>query len=374
MSYLNVPTQPCLEISPQSNLSAWQNRSRFAPARWNTYLNQVCLQPVLTWLQDSETLEQTALQNLWQLVTGTPFTLGAHRVILIPDKTIDTSELKVPQEWVDIPSWAGDYYFAAQVNPDDASILIWGYTTHAQLKAFAQYDSDDRTYTLAAEQMIQDFAVFTVTREVAPEAVTRAEIASLAPVPATQADNLLQRLANPEVLQPRLEIPFQLWGALLEQSQWLNQLGQLRLGSRTESLSQWFQNTIAEGWQTLESLLGNEPSLAYSFRQTLEQNSIQRVKVLELGEQTLWLSVVLEQEDNDRLSVRVQLRSAERDGILPSGLMLTMLSSAGDIVQAVEAREQDNLIQLRRFRCSTGTEFRVQIAFDADQLTENFLA
>lgn len=382
MTFLDISTQPLLEISPETNLTAWQNRSRSAPARWNTYLNQVCLETVLPWLQSEGNaqsgLEQNALSNLWQLVNGTPYSLGSHRVILIPDKTMDTSEFRVPQEWVDIPSWAGDYYLAAQVNPDDASILIWGYTTHAQLKTLGDYDADDRTYSLDAEQMVQDLTVFAVTREVNPQAATRAEIASLAPVPATQAENLLQRLASPEILQPRLEIPFHLWGALLEQPQWQQRLGQLRLGqtSRIATLSQWFQNTIEEGWQTLESLLGNDPSLAYSFRQTAELTSppIQRVKILELGEQTLWLSVILEQENDDRLSVRVQLRSAQRDAILPTGLTLTMLSRSGDVVQSIEARDQDNVIQLRRFRCSTGTEFSLQIALAPIQLTENFIA
>jgi hypothetical protein len=377
MTYLNAPAQPLLEISPPMNAAAWQNRSRTAPARWNTYLNQVCSQTVPSWLEDmSETLDQTALQNLWQLVNGTPFRLGSHRIILIPDKTIDTREFRVPQEWVDIPSWVGDYYLAAQVNPDEATILIWGYATHAQLKTFGEFDASDRMYSLDAEQMTQDFAVLALTQELYPQAITRAEIAALAPVPAAQAENLVQRLANPEILQPRLEIPFQLWGALLEESQWQQRLGQLRQGVRSVSLRQWFQNTIEEGWQTLDSLLGDQPALAYRFRQTADLTSptAQCVKILELGEHTLWLSVVIEQEEDDRLSVRVQLRDAERDGILPSGLTLTMLSSAGEVVQSVEAREQDNLIQLRRFRCSAGTEFSLQISLDQVQLTEDFIA
>jgi hypothetical protein len=377
MTYLNALAQPLLEISPPMNAAAWQNQSRTAPAQWNTYLNQVCSQTVPSWLEDmSGTLDQTALQNLWQLVNGTPFRLGSHRIILIPDKTMDTREFRVPQEWVDIPSWVGDYYLAAQVNPDEATILIWGYATHAQLKTVGEFDASDRMYSLDAEQMTQDFAVLALTQELYPQAVTRAEIAALAPVPASQAENLVQRLANPEILQPRLEIPFQLWGALLEESQWQQRLGQLRQGVRSVSLRQWFQNTIEEGWQTLDSLLGNEPALAYRFRQTADLTSptVQCVKVLELGEHTLWLSVVIEQEEDDRLSVRVQLRDAERDGILPSGLMLTMLSSAGEVVQSVEAREQDNLIQLRRFRCSAGTEFSLQISLDRVQLTEDFIA
>ena len=35
--------------------------------------------------------------------------------MLIPSEAIDDSELEVPQEWVDIPSWAADYYLAVQI-------------------------------------------------------------------------------------------------------------------------------------------------------------------------------------------------------------------------------------------------------------------
>ncbi len=382
MSFLDVPTQPLLEIPTDLHQSAWNNRSSSAPAWWNTYLNQVCLQTVSPWLEaefeaQSE-FDRSDLQNCWQLVNGTALNFGSHRVILIPDKTIDTDEFRVPQEWIDLPSWAGDYYLAVQVSPDDASILIWGYATHHQLKTQGSYDADDRTYSLDAQALIRDFAVLNVTREICPQAVTRAEIALLPTLSTAQAEQLVQRLANPAVLLPRLEIPFQLWGALLEEPQRRQQLGQLRLGQssvRTTivQLSQWVQNTVDQGWQTLESLLGNQSGLAYQFRQTAELSpAIQRIKVLEFAEQTFWLFVALEPEGNDRFSIRVQLRSAEPDAILPSGVTLAMISSFGDVVQSVTARDRDNGIQLRRFRCATGTQFSLEISVESNSLIEEF--
>jgi hypothetical protein len=384
MTFLDVPTQPLLDIPADLQQTAWSDRSSSAPAWWNTYLNQVCLQTVLPWMQSEidpsaqSFKSPSELQNLWQLVNGTALTFASHRVILIPDKTIDTQEFRVPQEWIDIPSWAGDYYFAAQVNPDDASVLIWGYTTHEQLKTQGSYDADDRTYCLEAQALIRDLTVFGVARELCPQEVTRTAVPPLPSLPTAQAEQLVQRLANPAVLLPRLEIPFQLWGAILEAPHWQQQLGSLRLGrvapmaSTIAHLSRWLQNTIDQGWQTLDALL-DSPNLAYQFRQTAELGTaVQRIKVLQLLDQTLWLSVAIEPEGSDRFSIRVQLRSAESDATLPADTMLTLLSNSGEVVQSVTARDRDNGIQLRRFRCATGTQFRLQISVESISLTEAF--
>jgi len=37
----------------------------------------------------------------------------------------DLTKRMVPQEWVDIPEWAADYYLAVQVNPDSGWLRIW---------------------------------------------------------------------------------------------------------------------------------------------------------------------------------------------------------------------------------------------------------
>lgn len=378
MTFLDVPTQPLLQISTELNQAAWDNRSSSAPAWWNTYLNQVCLQTVSSWLESELEIDTQPVfdRTLWQLVNGTAIALLSHRLIVIPDKAIDTSEFRVPQEWIDLPSWAGDYYLAAQVDPDDASILIWGYATHHQLKTQGRYDADDRVYCLDAQSLVRDLAVLVVAREVSPQEATRAEIAGLPTIPTAQAEQLIQRLASPTLLRPRLEVPFQLWGALLENPQWRQQLGQLRFGQSNRAivqLSRWLQNTIDAGWQTLESLLGNQPDLAYQFRTTAEMSAaVQRIKVLQFGEQTYWLFVGIEPEADERFWIRVQLRSAEPDAILPSGATLTLLTTSENVVQSVTARDRDNGIQLRRFRCSAGTQFNVQISIDSLSFTEEF--
>jgi Protein of unknown function (DUF1822) len=368
MTLLDVSTQPLLSIPASIQTAAWQNRSSLAPAWWNTYLNQVCLQTLLPWLQSefdsSARVGLSHQETAWQLVNGTAINLGSQRLILIPSRTIDTSEFQVPQEWVDLPSWAGDFYLAIQVNPDDASLLVWGYATHDQLKTQGTYDDRDRTYTLDTHQLIRDFD----TLKFCPQ--ERAKIAPLPNLAPTQATQLVQRLTRPDLLQPRLEIPFQLWGALLEQH-----LGRFNK-TAIAHLSQWVQNAVDESWQTLESLLNQDSAIAYQFRTAAELEAptiTQRIKVLDLAEQTVWLFVGIESDSDDRLSIRVQLRSSESGATLPAGLKLELLSNSGDVVQAITARDRDNGIQLKRFRCPLGTEFSLQISSGFITLTEDFV-
>jgi Protein of unknown function (DUF1822) len=306
-------------------------------------------------------------------VNGTAITLNNERLILIPNQTIDTSELLIPQEWVDLPGWAGDYYLAVQVNSDESWIRVWGYTTHEQIKAITDCDADDRTYHVDAQDLILDLGVLWVVRQLCPNEVTQGAIAPVPAISATQADNLLHRLAGLDVLQPRLELPFQLWGALLEQANWQQRLYQLRhapQASRVVNLGQWLQNIFEEGWQSLEDVLTGE-ELAFNFRQVtdLTETVVRRVKLINLPDQSALLLVALEPETDGRIGVRSQLRPLDRTLHLPSNLRLSLLSSTGEMIQSVETRSQDNLIQLRRFRSALGTHFRLQIELDDTVLT-----
>lgn len=178
------PTQLWLEVSETDRNQAWQ-QSQFSRTncRWNAYLNQLCLSTFLDWLRAEHAPEATpwpnapTLPSIWEVVNGTAITLGTTRLVLIPTETIDLSELRVPQEWVDIPGWVADYYLAVRVNPDEGFVQIWGYTTHLQLKTSGSYDSKDRTYCLDEDELIQDLSVLWVARQLCPEERTRSAVA-----------------------------------------------------------------------------------------------------------------------------------------------------------------------------------------------------
>lgn len=389
------PTELWLEVSPAVQNQSWQQSPSFVTpgGRWNAYLNQMCISTFLPWLQTEyapeATVDVTAFPNCWEVVNGTAITIDTKRLVVIPDKTLETREFSVPQEWVDIPNWAADYYLAVQVNPEGEWMRIWGYTTHEQLKTAGSYEPESRTYCLDASEMIQDLNVLWVVRQLYPNEQTRAEIAPLPAISDTQAENLLQRLVSPAVFNPRLELPFERWGALLERSDWRQRLyQQLRGETPRESaatpasvnLSQWLQNVFEEGWQAIETLFGQEPNLAFSFRQApaSSEQQVRRVKPINLntqaGNQTVLLMLTLAAQIDGRVEIRVQLYPIDRNSYLPANVKLALLSASGEVVQSVQAREQDDSIQLKRFKCAPGKQFSIQVAIDDFSFTEAFVS
>ncbi len=382
---LTTPTQWRLEISDSIDRSAWQ-RSQACPtprAQWNSYLNQVCLDTLLPMLNAenlSSTVYPEAIGSLWELVSGTGLLVAGKRWVLVPDKNLDRA-LSVPQEWVDIPEWAGDYYLAIHVNSDEQWLEVWGYTTHAALKTQGDYDADDRTYDLEADSLIQDLNVLTVMQQMNAQEMTQATSSAIEipTVDATQAENLLQRLAT--VDRPRLAIPVALWMACVQQSEWRQRLSALRRGDTfsiaVTNLSQWLQNSFASGWQTLESLLGPDAEAAFALRKTATLDApvvIRRVKALRFSSRLLLLLVAIEPDTDGRVGIRIQVRSGDDDQMLPVGLMMTLRSGDGEVIQQVQARREDLAVQLQRFRCAEGTSFGVMVRSEEQSIEEQFLA
>ncbi len=263
-STFDDPTQLWLELPTTQTQS--QPQFSTPSSRWNAYLNQICLDAVLPWLREEYAPQAlvwpnaTALPSFWELVNGTAIVMGTTRLVLIPSETIDLS-LRVPQEWVNIPGWAVDYYLAVQVNLDQGWLRIWGYTTHQQLQASGSYDPSDRTYCLEEEGLILDLNVLWVARQLCPEEPTRGAIAPLPALPLAAAENLLQRLGTPAISTPRLAVPFELWGALLQHGGWRQRLYEQRQGLPQWSILQWLQTGVSDFAQQIGWQLVDQPSL-----------------------------------------------------------------------------------------------------------------
>jgi Protein of unknown function (DUF1822) len=380
-------TQLAIPISPSLSDLAWQQAQayRSIEARWNSYLNQVASQSIAADLaEDFPQIRISPHVNTWQFINGSVLELNAKRIILVPSKAIDHSELVIPQEWVDIPAWAGDYFLAVQIDPDDQTLHCWGYATHQMMKSKATYDASTRTYNLDAHDLIADVSGLWVVQQLNPSEVTQTVIAPLSAVATTQAENLLQRLVT--VPNPRLEIPFELWGALVSDHNWRQRLVALRQGETslqtdlTTQLSGWLQNVFSTGWQAVEDFLGEDGELA--FRQTATPRpGMRRVKVLQLldagasskEDRVLLLLVSVEPEADNRWGIQIQLRSDNSTTTLPADLTLALLASDDEVLRSVVTRDQDNAIQLPRFRLNSGTEFKIQVQLGTTTLIESFL-
>ncbi|AFY34505.1 DUF1822 family protein [Calothrix sp. PCC 7507] len=318
--YLELPATP---ETPEQPYSTNGSRQR-------AWINQLCLDAFLPWLR-AEIIPNArvyphvaSLPSFWELVNGTAIIFDNTRLVLIPTLAVDGDELRVSQEWVDIPDWVADYYLAVQVNPDDGWMKIYGYTTHQQLKTIGVYDTFDRTYSLEREDLIQDLNVLWVTHQLNYQEVLRAEIAPLPLLPQTQAENLLARLGNSDVKFPGLSVPFSLWGALLAHGGWRKRLYELRQGiSGQYSIQTWLQAGVSNfaqqmGWGQREFVLApsgmrSAESILGLSRQLIIAGDTYELRIFPGGnrEEHIW---------------RFELRSTSADATIPIGLKLRLLT------------------------------------------------
>lgn len=329
------PSQLCLEIPTAQFAVASRQSQHFSSSNacWNAYLNSLCAAAVVPWLQEEFDPQAkiwqglTAYSHFWEFVNGVAITLDNVRILLIPSESIDIDEMRVPQEWIDIPSWSADYYLAVQVEPDEGWVRVWGYATHQQLKTRGTYDASDRTYTLDAEDAIADVSVLWVARQLGIEETTKAAIAPLPALSLAQADNLLARLGDRSIIVPRLAIPFTMWGALLEHGGWRKQLYQKRLGRQEQwSAIEWLQRGVSEfaqqwGWERVslqsawQGSRGEETAAPASIlsRQLAIEGQAYELRAIPVGnlEERVW---------------RFELRNTAMGGMIPSGFKLRLLT------------------------------------------------
>lgn len=355
-SSLENPTHLWLEIPETEQVRIWEQVRSLgfstASRRWVAYLNRLSLNAFLPWLRSEYSPNATpfpnfaALPSFWEVLNGTPINMGMRKLVLIPTEALDNSELRVPQEWVDIPDWVADYYLAVQVNLEEGCMRVWGYTTHAQLKNQASYDASDRAYCLDGSALISNLNVIWVAQQLCPLEATRVELPVLATLPLAQASNLLNRVGNPSVISPRTSIPFANWGALLQHGGWRKKLYEKRtLQQQQWSVVEWMQGGVSDfaqrfGWGSMElepSFSGARGSEAPTLLPTL-------IRRLTVAGQQYELRVQPKGDIRDNVW-RFELRHAIRGQYVPAGLKLKLLTEdllpfPGNEVQASTSVER----------------------------------
>jgi hypothetical protein len=323
-----------LDVSSSSIDRFWQQHpSPFSTdgIRWTASLNQICIDALLPWVREAYAprartwTNPATLPSVWEVVNGTALTIDQHRMVLIPTTASDFEEMRVPQEWVDLPSWAGEYYVSVYVNPDDQEVGVLGYATHQTLKQHGQFDSHDRTYSLEADSLIADLNVLWTTRRLCPQERLRHDLAPLPSLPLEQADALIERLGNASIVVPRLAVPFPLWGALMEHGGWRQRLYQKRLGlPEPWSVQQWLHTGISDfaqqlGWGTMNL----QPNLARGSTHGSNGASAQGlVRQLTIAGKPYEFRVFRHSED----VWRFELQAATIGSLIPGGFKLRLLT------------------------------------------------
>ncbi len=411
--WITLPSLPGGGPGESGRSSPWQSLPQSQPGRqWEAYLSELCLQHLVPWLQETYDevrpwLAAADWPAIWGSIAGCAVQIGAQRLILIPSDAIEGDCLTVTQEWVDLLDWAGDYYLAvqfctevqsqalsSQVLPSQAlpsqalpsqaltsqALRVWGYASHHTLKTEGDYDAVTRTYSLDARHLDQDMSTFGVIQQCCPDLQTRAPLEPLPTVAPVQSTNLLDRLSNPDLIFPRLSVPFVTWGALIQDANWRQRFYQQRQGqlqAQPEApivrLSQWLNGVVEAGWQSLEDLVGG--SLTPQLRlvepsPTEDRARLQRAKVVTLvdqNQQEISLAIViavnaLASEPSPTLQLQVQLHPLQCS-TLPPHLSLALYDPQSQAcLQTVYSQSGSNYIQLGRFRASAGESFQIQIA------------
>jgi hypothetical protein len=160
----------------------------------------------------------------------------------------------------------------------------------------------------------------------------------------------------------------------------LDHLHQLRPTYCCNVLNQWLQGIFELGWRSLDELLGKMQPLVLSFRTdtSTSEPTTRRAKLLDLavqlGKQPVVLLVAITPEVDQQLGISVQVHPVGETQYLPIDLTLRLRSNTGEVLQEVRSRQQDNFIQLKRFRGSPGERFDLQVALgEAVSVTESFL-
>lgn len=407
------PNQLWLNLSGELQEKAWERSQRHsnATSRCNAYLNDLCLNGFVPWLEawlEEEQLadktsnkqlihinifQEKSLSSLWEAVNGTAIDVGEIRLVMIPSETTELEELCIPQEWVDIPNWRADYYLAVQVNLDERDkswIQFWGYVSYQKLKKKGLYEESDRAYYISQQHLAEDLTLMLLNPKPILNRNGREE--PVLRLSQEVAQQLLEKLGSSSVYSPRLTVEFEQWAALLANEAWRQELYERRLGQfvaaptptqTSINLGQWFQHIFEAGWQSLEGFLtADSGNLAVSFRQRrptatdVRKVFVEGIKLIDLGieleNQSVALLIGLAPEAEQRVGIRVQLYPAGGKTYLPPNIKLALLSQSGTTLQEYSARIQDSLIQLKRFSCPMGKSFSIQVSLQDFSITEDF--
>lgn len=274
------------------------------------YLNRLCLNTFLKWMQESLGLEtalsvfphEKILPKIWQFVNGCGINLGSKRLVLIPSDAIDIADFAVPGEWVNIPSFAADYYLPVRVDLEEQYIHFWGFVSRQTLIFKADYDSTYRLYYVQGDYVIPNLEILGVGFNLCSD--EKGEVAALPKLSETEAEGLMEELSKPSPYSPRLKAKFEKWGALLNESHWLQKLYErcvqpVPSPSMLWVLNRWLDGVVEAGWQTFEELFNAKIAPAVRAK---------RVKIIEL-----------ETPENIKRAVR-QLYDSQSEVALPPNI------------------------------------------------------
>jgi hypothetical protein len=143
-------------------------------------------------------------------------------------------------------------------------------------------------------------------------------------------------------------------------------------------LDLWFSGLFADGWQTVDTLLG-QPKSVLSFRRAATVDSqivagqVQRAKLLSLLPEQAPVVLVLDCKPGiEQRLFCAQVHPLASEAHLPANLQLTVLDELAQPILEVRSRPVDDYVQLQ-FSGHLGERFSLRITMGEVSVTEQFV-
>lgn len=308
--------------------------------QWQAYLTALALLSFSQWLNDRLPEQPIAFEaDSWFQTQSALLTVGKFRLGLIATEHVLNEVIAIPEAAID--DITPDFFIALEVCEEQEQVLFRGALRADHLRQYLNQNSIHSCHWDGAT-------------------------ANFYPLPLSLFDAepnhfiTYCRFMQPQAIAPTLQVAAQ---------SVITVAAQPRI-----KLSEWLQEQFVEGWQAIENMIHPEASLAFNTRTPGTGATRGRLIDIEaqLGHQTLALLVNITREADDKFGVLVQLHPTNGRRYLPPNVKLSLLSRTGNLLQEVQARSQDNYIQLRSFRGGEGTGFSLEVCLLDIKLKEDF--
>jgi hypothetical protein len=171
---------------------------------------------------------------------------------------------------------------------------------------------------------------------------------------------------------PQAEIVRQKYLALIEQKQISNQPVSLNEYQNIVNISEWLNHKFEEGWQVIEELLTMPSSLSFGFR----NSNVKRAKLIEfkteLSTKTVVLVITVQNEEDEKITVLLDIYPSNDESVLPEGLKCSVISPAGEIRWEGQAIDGRRTLEVE-LELTHGEGFSVRLYLNGVSVTEDVL-
>ena len=150
-----------------------------------------------------------------------------------------------------------------------------------------------------------------------------------------------------------------------------------RVTRKPTRLSQWLQNQFESAWQPMDALFtasGRSPARLRSAFNLRQRGVVKRFKQIKLGTQnpeTILLLVAISVNESV-YQICVQAQPAFDQKTLPPKLQLDLIDASDRSLATIQAKAQDNYIQLPYFRGEQNEQFKIGLRLAAEEYQEDF--